>query len=420
MSKKNIFFIVYLCSVTFLFGTVVIDKPGNYKIAKNVTVATNTPNNPAILISSSNVNLDFQNYILSLSTDNTALNIDGITVNNDLSNITIRNITIQNVSGVGIHVLDGCSNINLLNSTIQGCHAAGVFLEGSASGTGIKSCVIHNCQVSSCTGVEGGVAYGIRCENASLGQISNSHVALNDSGITNSAYGIYIENTKAFEVASTTIVGNGGTNLVAGLAIVQSFTGIINEITMYKNTARSSGTVCGILLDQSQDIFVSNCKSNANTHNEATAIGFLSQNGQRNVFKDCVAELNTGGTYAAGIRFIGEQNSRVMNCLLQDQKTLSSGTAHGIVFSSNCDLCWATENKIINNLGESSSFGIRDERSSSTSIIIRNYAFNNGTNYSVTYPLTITLPIISVSLSNALVGITSGVAGVLDNIDITP
>ena len=75
-------------------------------------------------------------------------------------------------------------------------------------------------------------------------------------------------------------------------------------------------------------------------------------------------------------------------------------------------------NTLVNNLGIAGSFGIKDERIPSTSVVINNYSFNSGTNYSITYTNGITLPIISGSLSANPPGLPSDAGGVLDNTSV--
>ena len=84
------------------------------------------------------------------------------------------------------------------------------------------------------------------------------------------------------------------------------------------------------------------------------------------------------------------------------------------------DKCHVSKNSIVGNNGSTTSRGIEDERNPSTNNIVRNSAFNNGTNYVVNYPTGITLPTLDGSLTDSLVGLPSLTAGELDNIDVNP
>jgi hypothetical protein len=400
-----------------------ITQSGSYLIGADLIATPTVANDIAILISASDVTLDMGNHLVTQMPGNLQPGFDAIVIETGLSDVTIKNAHVLGVSGVGIHVYDGCTNIGILDSKIEGCNTAGIFFDGSATGIGIIGASVNNCSVSTCTGAGGSPAYGIRMAHGLLGKVINSYIAFNDAGITAPSYGISMESWCAFQIFNSIVVGGGGTNIVAGLSVSQSYTGIVDDTIFYKGTCRdltATGTVCGVLLDQATDILITKCKCSSNINNQMASFGFLAQNGSQNVFRNCLSEINLGGGYAAGFKFSGEQRSSIIDCIIQDQKTVTSGTAYGVIFTDTCDKCQIIHNEIFNNIGASSSFGIKDERPVSTSAIVKNYAFNNGTNYSVTYTTGVTLPVLSASLSSASPGIPSGTGGILDNIDITP
>ncbi len=419
---KRVLCCIFLTTIFQLQSSIVITTSGTYHITYDTSYTPTIPNDSIFKISASNVTLDFGNHIITQDSNAMYPGLDAILVGTGCNNVAIKNVNIQNVSGVGIHVYDACSGISVWDSRIQSCNAGGIFLEGSPNGYGITGATVANTYVNTCTGVDGNPAYGIRMTHGLLGKVKDCYVAFSDAGTTAQAYGIMFDHWCAFQVEKTTIASNGGTGMVAGLASTQSFTGLVEEAIFYKNINRdltATGTVCGMLLDRSSDILVTTCKSSANLNNQMASIGFLAQGGGQNVFKNCLSELNTGGQYAAGFKLDAEHKSSIINCLIQDQKTITSGIAHGIVLANDCDKCQIVNNQIFNTMGIDASFGIKDERVPSTSAVIKNYAFNNDINYSVTYATDVTLPVISANLSQTP-GIPSGVGGILDNIDITP
>lgn len=397
-----------------------ITQSGYHLIGADIIATPTYANDFVIRIASHNVTLDLGNHIITQMPGNLQPGLDAIVISTGYANTRIINANIQNISGIGIHAHDGCVNIGLWDSKLQGCNAGGIVFDGSVYG--IAGVTIGNTHVVTSTGAGGNPAYGIRARSAAMMRITDCYVAFNDAGITTSSYGISFEKCGTFQCLKTTLVGNGGTGFVAGLAISQSSTGAIEDTIFYKNTNRDisgTGTVCGMFIDQSQDIIINRCTSSCNSNPQMAAFGFLVQNGRKNVFRDCLAELNTGGQHAAGFKFSGEYGSNIFNCYIEDQKTTVAGTAYGVLLANNCSKCQIRDNSIYNNKGVDATFGIKDERAECTSAITKNYAFNNGTNYSVTYTTGVTLPVISASTSGAP-GLPSGTGGILDNIDINP
>jgi hypothetical protein len=423
MNTKLILFLLFLfVADSALLSTFVIDVPGTYKIPNDLSLTATGTGGSVILINASDVKIDFQNNVVQLSNP-TVPTIDGIVINVNLSNIFIHNVSIQNISGSGIHVLDGCSNITIQDCAIQNCYGAGIFFDGLSSGTGIKASTIKTCRISTCTGAAGAPAYGIRLVQCSTSQINNCDAAYNDASTTTSGYGIYLESCSNCVVQKSTAMFNGGTGRVAGVALITSYTCLLDETTAFNNINRdfgNSGNAAGFLLNQSYSNVCYRCKSSGNRNSKTSGFGFLAQTGQENVFQECIAEHNSGGTVAAGLQLDGETKSSVLDCKSKNQATTISGTAYGIFLTNNCDKCFVRGNTLTSNIGISSSFGIKDGRASSTSVVISNYGFNNGTNFSVTYPGTITLPILTGSLSNILTGLPALTAAAIDNISINP
>ena len=157
-------------------------------------------------------------------------------------------------------------------------------------------------------------------------------------------------------------------------------------------------------------------KSTGNT-SAGQAAGYWLSNGSCNSLNDCLADDNSGYTWCAGLVLENENQSIIHNSRTQGNLSLT-GTAYSIyLLGNNNNACNIYKNQINNTTGALASFGIVDERTPSTSSVIKNQAFNNGTNYVVTYTTGVTLPVVSGKITGAP-GLPSGASGLLDNIDI--
>jgi hypothetical protein len=422
MNYGSRLFIILLCSMQPLLSTqIIIDQPGLYTISYSSSYTPTMANDTVILIQTSNVTLDLTNNSIGDGLNEPGLN--GIVVNPYLSNITIQNAIIQNITGIGIYIGDGCSNVTIQNSTINACQEGGILLDGSVDG--ITSCLIDNCIVTSCTGISNEAAvYGISITNATHIDINNCFVAYNDAQLTTSAFGILCNSCSYIEFTNNECFSNGGISLVAGLALLNCNDCLLTDNIVH-NTINHDGaltsTCCGFLFDQAKSILCYNNRSNGNINTGATSFGYLLKNGWQNIFQNCISEFNEGSAISAGFALLNETQTILYECLTTGNQTSVTGTAYGILFADiNNYECQVKNTRIEYNNGIQASFGIADAQNPSTNLFLNNYAFNNGTNYSVTYTLGITLPVTSASLSNTTLGLPNNATGILNNIDITP
>ncbi len=154
--------------------------------------------------------------------------------------------------------------------------------------------------------------------------------------------------------------------------------------------------------------------------------GFIGLDGTGNSFKNCQSVDNTGTNTGAGFILRAETGSTIENCDSKDNfaSNITAGFSYGILldtdisFGINCTNCYINHNSLSNNIGQFASFGILDTAiNASSSYVGSNFAYNNGLNYSVTYPVA-TLPVVSGSFSGALPA--TGTTGSFDNISINP
>lgn len=398
-----------------------ITTAGEYFLSSDYIFDPSSQTTSAFVIDADNVTFNLNGNLIIQT--NQVPNVDAIVINPNRSNVVIKNGTIKNFSGSGIRVKDGTSSVTIAHTAITNCSASGIFLDGNTSGTGIKNSLIYNCIISSCTGASNNPAYGLRIVNGKTITIEDTLIVGCDAASTSSGYGIRIESSNGVECNRCKSVLNGGFKESAGFNLLLSDDCSFKECVATQNVGRdssSSATTSGFLLDQCNKTLILKSQSIANNSLSSGVIGFCARSGSRNIFEDCFSQVNTGSSYAAGFELSAETKSNIIKATSRCNKTLTSGIGAGIVLSSACSNCYLKDNALINNSGITTSYGIIDYRSPSTSLVVNNYAFNNGTNFSVTYATGVLLPVVSGSLSQALPGLPTQTSGVLDNLSLTP
>lgn len=403
----------------------IINIPGEYEFGNDIYVAPEIADDAIVIITVSNVSLNLENIILSQV--NNVPGLVGILVLPGLQNIQIIGGNFLGLTGNAIIIGDGCTNVSLSSIYSDECNAGGILLDGSITGTGIIGAVINNCTVVSSTGVNGTPAYGIQINAGQTIGVTNCICNANDAGITSSGYGFMVNSSSNCAFDNCSASSNGGDAQVAGIYISQSDNCQVNNFYSFENIARGfspTSTVFGIFLDQCNKTIIDSCKSIENVNiglsGDGVAIGIGSSSGTNNMFSQCLSQTNTGGSLSAGFFLTNETQSSIYKCGA-NENLATTGTAYGIYLAgTNNNQCYLRKNFINNNSGAVNDFGIADESTASTNVVISNYAFNNGTNFSVTYPLSIVLPVTTASLSTAVPGIPEHTAGILDNVSINP
>lgn len=398
-----------------------ITSEGEYFLSSDHIFDPSNQTSSAFVIDADNVTFNLNGYFIIQT--NQKPTVDAIIVNPNRSNVIIKNGTIKNFSGSGIRVKDGNSSITIANTALTNCKTSGIFFDGNTSGTGIKNSLIYNCTITSCTGASGNPAYGLRIVNGNNITVEDTLIVGCDAASTSSGYGVRIESSTGCECSRCKSTLNGGFKESAGFSLLLSNDCLLKECISTQNSGRDtsvSSTSCGFLLDQCNKTLVFKSQSIANNSLSSGTIGFCARSGSRNIFEDCFSQVNTGSSYAAGFELSAETKSYIVKSTSRGNKTITSGIGAGIVLSNACSNCYLKDNALINNSGIAASYGIIDYRSPSTSLIVNNYAFNNGTNFSVTYATGILLPLVSGSLSQPLPGMPTQVGGILDNLSLTP
>ncbi|MEX0940430.1 MAG: right-handed parallel beta-helix repeat-containing protein [Candidatus Babeliales bacterium] len=426
MKKFLVIFIFFNC-YSWLSAMSIADRitsPGVYRYRSNIFANPTIVNDTIISIEVSRVILDLAGYTLDQASSNMIGGLTGITIQSNIEDVEIINGAVIGLTGNGIQVGDGCRNIRIKNITVDSCDAGGILFDGSSSGTGIDKISIEQVTILSCTGANSNPAFGIKLEQSQNFQIKNSILCQNDANTIASGYGVWITSSTFGSVEGCIARENGGNEIGAGFFIETSDNVVLQNSRAFHTIARSanaSSLSAGFRSLQSNSILFEENQSIQNTHLQQKALGFSAQSSSSNIFKRCIAQMNTGATEAAGFEIVAEDNPSITQSVSSGNQTTSSGTAYGIHFLGSLNNNgYIIENDIMNNIGVSSSFGIVDDRNPSTTLFIRNRAFNNGTNYSITYPIGITLPTIIGSLSNSVIALPSLSAGDLDNLDLSP
>ena len=109
--------------------------------------------NAAFFVQSDNVVIDLGGK--TLYQNSATGNMNGIEINTNQKNITIKNGSIVGFKGAGIYVRSGCDNIRIQDVVISNCGKQGIYFAG-ASGTtttDVSNCIIQSSIVSRTTGV---------------------------------------------------------------------------------------------------------------------------------------------------------------------------------------------------------------------------------------------------------------------------
>jgi hypothetical protein len=416
--------IALLLISTPLSATEIINTPGKYTITTDQEYDPTDPNTPFFQITVDDVTLEMQGSILRQANTNTQPGTDAIVVDPNLKNIIITKGILRNFSGSGIKVGDGCQNIHINEINIHNCDAGGIMLEGETTGTGIANGTINSCFVTSCTGVDGNSAIGLHMKACSGFTISNAEFSYHDAQTVASGFGILLESCTECLYTNIITSNNGGTGASAGIAVSESTNCHFQDVESHYNVSHDStlsGSLSGFLVDQSTNIECDNCRSRYNSNAVGTCYGFYAHDGEFNFFNDCIAEFNSGTAKAAGFTFSNETKSSINQS--KSKKNDASGessNAYGIWLNGTSnDACIIDGNIVTNHTSGSTSYGIRDDRNPSTNLITRNYAFNHTTNYSVTYPMLVSLPVLSCRIST-MPGLPSNSGGIIDNISVVP
>jgi hypothetical protein len=389
------------------FKPVLLNEPGNYHFSSGTNVDFIT-SGTIINITSNNVTINLQNFTLSQKNAGSSnKNITGINIADGLSNITIKNGNINNITGTAIIMGQNCFNITLNNLTIAQARSGGIevqtgtdtmFINNCFAGksltnkknnfglslTSNKNITVHNCSFIGVRAPTGYNAFGITATNCIDCSINNCAIN-NNSGDTVS--GLHLNNCIAFEVDN--IETNGNSSSVGGAAGIECSGGQGNTFknsTSFYNTAATNSR--GIYFHSNasyNQVFdcTTSCQKVLTTGN---ASGICITTGTSNCFTRITSFGNTGGslTTSKGCGIILSNTYGV----IVDHSTCNynnGGTGKGYgIHLINTSRCIIEENKLYYNHGTAGSWGIQEEENS-LSFLASNIAFGNAINYGVTH-----------------------------------
>jgi len=390
--------------------------------------------NTAIFIQSDNVVIDLGGK--TLYQDNTTPNMNGIEINSNQKNITIKNGSIIGFKGVGILARPGCSNIRIENVVISDCGKNGIgFLGRPTTNADIKNCIIQDSIVSRTTGIAPAAnAVGLRllyCRNVfihnSLFGYSDGRAASMDGMGTfvqhssnivfdhcdasgnkgKNAYGFRITGSDGGSsglLYECTAQDNNGSNPLGGIGYgfytdnIHSFTW--ENCIAENNTGTKNGY--GFYLSSTFYSKLIGCQANNNTGGNLATLatdggrGFCTNKGIGNAFTRCTATGNQGNTTNSKTMGIGfdlqSENYTVINHCKAYENGMDTSAAWGIGINlTRCSQTIIKNSHFFNNRSSTvtQAYGIQD--GSESSLITDCFLFGNGqganySNYTPNYP----------------------------------
>lgn len=456
-------------------GSFVINNPGNYSLHEDIS-STGSSGSGIIRITTNNVTLDLCNRSLTgLGGNNTS----GIFIDTT-TNIIIKNGLIQNVNVSGIVVNGESTDIILDHITTLSCGIFGIQFGTDTANSLSNANAIVDSRIIYCASLYCGqrsvanTVGGFFAFNCFSLIIENSLFNNNEAEDVNGAYFSQVSNCvisdSCFDNNLSTTSGRSGTGLflatcdnnyfanstfnsneasgpfstgigVRGSEVTNNIffnchainnTGafangfhfsdgienILENVTANQNIA-SAGQSNGFLISAGTASQCINCRAIGNSGTTFCA-GYNFNSGTENTCQNSQSIGNTSSGITAGIVIRGESSNSVENCTIKNNSGTTS--SYGIFLDGTGPLpnvnCYIRANDLSNNISAGSSWGILDNATNaSTTFVGSNFAFNNGTNYDVTY-VSAVLPVVSGTFGGALPA--TNTTGSFDNIDINP
>lgn len=425
-------------------ATVIVDPnatitiPGNYRLADNLVVTVT-----GITIASDDVFLDLNSHELI-----SGGGFVGIALGSTRFNVTIKNGIIRNLP-TGISTTSGVlpsNNLIFENIAFINCSTVGMSLN-NVTDTRISQCIfdggagigmsfstvsqakVENCSSSNHSGV-GGVGVQISSSNKIV--IQNSEFFSDGGGgvLVSSSTQMTIQDCKAGSCTSFGFNTQNSSQIIMQNCSAQACTVLgfgLNNSTqiLYENCTAfntTGNTATGFLNFQCTDVQYDNCTSTNAIANAGAGIGFnvdnipfpSTTNSFKLIYRNCIANDNTGSTSGIGFNFIQAFDSCIVDCFAKQ----NAGTSLSVgIDASECVRLTMRNNTLINNNAAlPNSFGIRFLTGGTLdSVILNNVAQQHVTaNYSSTGG---TIRTVNFSVSAGTFGATPTP---FDNINVIP
>jgi len=338
----------------------VISSPGTYTFQKSIIFQDTLGFDCAIKIDSSNVTIDLNDQYFTT----------GNYADNELSPVCCRSRTAS--SSCGIIITAGKRNITIKNGTISGFPGFGIKAAGTSSNT------VQN-------------------------------VKIDDVFINNNSSGISFAHTIDASIEKSTMNRNCGTSTTYGAFIDTCTSVYINQTQSNSNC--SDANAYGFFIQSSKEVKLQNCLANTNDA-DGESSGFFGSQSEGIQILNSQANNNKSDSSSNGSIGICLQSS--IDCQVKGNKAIGneapSSNSYGILLDGS-NYCSVEENRV-----DQQTYGIIDTKTdSSTSLFMRNVAFRNTNNYSVSFA-TESL-IVKTTAINDFSGLTS--MGEQDNISLT-
>lgn len=381
----------------------------------------------AVKITTSNVIFDLNNHMVSFSSTNTCVAINGIEIASGLSNVTIKNGHISGFSGKGIIVKDGCSDIVIEHLKVDSCLQGGIDFVGTTS-DGIEAITLFDCTVNGCNGSSEQEACGVSIAYGTNIKIANCLFEDNSATTTTvDGYGLVLDHCECCRIVKTHAIGNGGNTIGAGFYCSYTNDCMVIECTALHNKAYSSSsgsTAYGFFFDTCSYVFCDLCQSISTVHVQKAAAGFRFNAGSFNQLYRCIAAKNRGYSSVAGFVADGGESGLSMTQCSSKGNYSENGVSRGVYLDS-AILCEIANNIFSLNNG-TTGYGLEDSTLNTSNFIFSNIAFANTTDaYKVTRNDGTALPKVSAtvgdfsssntksSLYNIAMAVESGGSGLL-------
>lgn len=384
-----------------------IQQPGRYYLGSNLQASPSSTNRRVIKINVSNVVLDLNGMTISQAHNNSQSGLNAIDIASNLSNITIMNGFINNVSDIGINVASGCNNIRVTNVDISNCDGGGAQFN-TANTILLDKVSITKCNGTGTNAQVSNSAIGLYMTTCSSVKIDNCNFDSNQASGSRDSYGGYILTCTNVKIRNSSFSSNTG-NSGRGLTLTTNCVSCTFDNCTFSNNQGTSGAgdgcvgtgqafiyknckflnnfgtsnASGLYVNTVTSCVVENCELNySNVTTSGSAFGLLINGGRGTVVKNSTAS-RTGSISAAayGIALLNGQGHIIDSCVCSKNTTTTSGTTYGIYVENNVTNCIVTNNLLLDNTGAGDDYGYYDATAAgtgSTTMLGGNISFGHG------------------------------------------
>ena len=164
-------------------------------------------------------------------------NLDGIVINPNLQNITIKNGTVSNFTNHGINIGNGCNNITLENLTIQNCLRAFEFIGSAASR--IQNVYVKNCKILAC-GNSASADFIVTFSNCVKANMLDCYIADTSSTSVNPVSFLFLNSCDNAQIARLNMQNNSASSITNCINLNSVSGSRFNDIFVGENLSSTS------------------------------------------------------------------------------------------------------------------------------------------------------------------------------------